>query len=157
MKKTTCITTAVVVFLLVSCLAQAQKTEEGKSIEKAVEQLRDEMVQKSLQKLIASCESATASLLISQDPEQYENDVFDAVYQVTNVVSRRRPKTIADLEWFQDKLPFCPFRLESGQVKVVDYKAPGLGFVVIEGRIYRQGISPDAASILNGKALRFRL
>lgn len=156
MKKTICITTAVV-FLFVSCLAQAQTTEEGKSIEKAVEQLRDEMVQKSLEKLITSCKSATVSLLISQDPEQYQNDVFDAVYQVTNVVSRRRPRTTADLKWFQDKLPFCPFRLESGQVKVVDYKASGLGFVVIEGRIYRQGISPDAASIINGKVLRFRL
>ena len=149
--------TATVVLALMSCLAQAQATEAGKSIEKAVERLRDEMVQKSLEMLIASCESATASLLILQNPEQYQNDVFDAVYQVTNVVSRRRPKTTADLEWFQDKLPFCPFRLELGQVKVVDYKASGLGFVVIEGRVYRYGISPDAASIINGKVLRFRL
>lgn len=149
--------TAAIVFALMSYTAQAETTAEVKSIEKAVERLRDEMVQKSLEKLITSCKSATASLLISQDPEQYQNDVFDAVYQVTNVVSRRRPRTTADLEWFQDKLPFCPFRLESGQVKVVDYKASGLGFVVIEGRIYRQGISPDAVSIINGKALRFRL
>lgn len=154
--KNTISITAAVVFLFVSCLAQAQTTEAGKSIEKAVEQLRNEMVQKSLEKLITSCESATASLLISQDPEQYQDDVFDAVYQVTNVVSRRRPKTTADLEWFQDKLPFCPFRLESGQVKVVDYKASGLGFVVIEGRVYRYGISPDDASIINGKVLRFQ-
>jgi len=137
-------------------LAQAEGAEVEDSIENAVEELRAAMIQKSLHKLVSSCESATASLLISKDPEQYQRDVFDVAYQVTNVISRRKPKSTDDIKWFEQKLPFCPFRLKSGAVEVISYKASGLGFVVIEGRINKQGINTEDHSIIGGKVLRFR-
>jgi len=137
-------------------LAQAEGAEVEDSIESAIEELRAAMVQKSLQKLISSCENATASLLISKDPEQYQRDVFDVAYQVTNVISRRKPKSTDDIKWFEQKLPFCPFRLKSGAVEVISYKACGLGFVVLEGRVYKHGINTEDHSIIGGKVLRFR-
>ena len=137
-------------------LAQAEGAEVGDSIENAVEELRAAMVQKSLNKLVSSCENATASLLISKDPEQYQRDVFDVAYQVTNVISRRKPRSTDDIKWFEQRLPFCPFRLKSGAVEVISYRASGLGFVVIEGKINKQGINTEDNSIIGGKVLRFR-
>lgn len=145
----------IAIILLKVFLAKAEGAEVADPIESAVEELRMAMVQKSLQKLVSSCENATASLLITKDPEQYQRDVFDVAYQVTNVISRRKPKSTDDIRWFEQKLPFCPFRMKSGAVEVISYKACGLGFLVIEGRMYKQGINTEENSIIGGKVLRF--
>lgn len=148
--------TITTVMIFITCLAQAESLETAESIESAVEELRAEMIERSLRKLVSSCENATASLLISKDPEQYHRYVFDVAYEITNVVSRRKPKSTDDMEWFEQKLPFSPFRLKSGSVEVIRYKAWGMGFVILEGRIYKNGIHLSTHSMIRDKMLRFR-
>ncbi|MBD3183115.1 hypothetical protein GF312_12545 [Candidatus Poribacteria bacterium] len=150
-------TAALITIMFVSSNVNAETINTPESMRINVEKLREQVIQESLIKLVTSCESATASLFITQDPIMYQRDVFDATYQITNVVARRRPKTTDDMRWFEQRLPFCPFRLNSDVIEVVDYKASGLGFVVIEGRIYKHGVNPAENSIISGKMLKFQI
>jgi len=153
--RTLYITAFIMVFT--TLLIPAGKAISSDNMDVDVEELRKQMSNKSLQDLVFSCRNATASLLILKDSEQYHRDVFDAAYQLTNVVARRRPKSLEDIKWFEQRLPFCPFRVDSGSMHLINYKASGLGFVVIEGRIYKHGINPEADSIIGGKVLKFRI
>ena len=153
--------TKTLVILLITVFATgfaaASNVSSEEIMEDAVEKLRAEVTDMELQKLTTSCESATASLFITQDAQRYQRDVFDAVYRVTNVVARHRPRSTADIRWFEQRLPFCPFRIRSDRVEVLNYKPSGLGFVVIEGKIYKNGVNPDNQSIIAGKLLKFQM